>query len=208
MKGPDPVRILRKRPAQGRSRQTVDIILQAGSQLLGQGAEAELTTTAVADRAGVSVGTLYQYFADRDAILLALATRERQRVTEQLRRLLAQLDPRSPDPTREFVRILVRSFAGRRGAAKQFALMARLNPAGGRGLVEEVSEALSEHWNRHTDDDTARCNRTYAYVLTHAISGVLMSAALENKTFLKDADFEDALCLIVWTLRPVFKLPT
>jgi len=58
----------RKRPAQRRSRETVAAILEASIRVLLEDG-AGLTTTRVAEVAGVSVGTLYQYFPNRDALV-------------------------------------------------------------------------------------------------------------------------------------------
>lgn len=65
----------RRRPRQARSRATYDSILEAAAQVLEREGAAGLNTNRVAERAGVSVGTLYQYFPDKDAILLAVAER-------------------------------------------------------------------------------------------------------------------------------------
>src|SRR5262249_61882136 len=65
--------IKRRIPRQARATETVDVILEAAAQILQAGGLAAFTTNAVAERAGVSIGTLYQYFADKDAVLLALA---------------------------------------------------------------------------------------------------------------------------------------
>lgn len=70
----------RKRPRQTRSQQTVDAIFQAAIQvLLAVGAE-KLTTTRVADRAGVSVGTLYQYYPNKQALLYGVLDRHLSRI--------------------------------------------------------------------------------------------------------------------------------
>ena len=62
----------RKRPRQARSRETVDAILDATAQvLIRQGFDA-LTTNAVAAKAGVSIGSLYQYFPNKEALVSAL----------------------------------------------------------------------------------------------------------------------------------------
>lgn len=62
----------RKRPIQSRSRATVEAVLAAAAHILeGQGLSG-FNTNAVAVRAGVSVGSLYQYFPGKDAILVAL----------------------------------------------------------------------------------------------------------------------------------------
>ncbi len=62
----------RKRPAQARSRATVDAILEAAAQVFARLGYDETTTDRIAERAGVSIGSLYQYYADKDAILVAL----------------------------------------------------------------------------------------------------------------------------------------
>ncbi|HEY3949917.1 helix-turn-helix domain-containing protein, partial [Phenylobacterium sp.] len=55
---------------------TWDAIVEAAAQVLERDGAAAFTTTSVAERAGVSIGTLYQYFPDKQAILLAAAERE------------------------------------------------------------------------------------------------------------------------------------
>ena len=66
----------RRRPKQSRSRATCEAILEAASQILERDGPAGFNTASVAERAGVSIGTLYQYFPDKQAILLAAAQRE------------------------------------------------------------------------------------------------------------------------------------
>jgi AcrR family transcriptional regulator len=61
----------RKSPVQARSAASVDAILEATVQVLLQVGKEQLTTTKVALRAGVSVGTLYQYFPNKKALLQA-----------------------------------------------------------------------------------------------------------------------------------------
>ncbi len=66
----------RRRPRQARSRATWDAIVEAAAQILERRGAAGFNTNEVAERAGVSIGTLYQYFADKHAILAAAARRE------------------------------------------------------------------------------------------------------------------------------------
>lgn len=64
----------RKQPAQSRSRQTVEWLLEATARVFrSEGFDA--TTNRIAAAAGVSVGTLYEYFPNKDALLFALAAR-------------------------------------------------------------------------------------------------------------------------------------
>ncbi len=69
----------RKRPVQKRSRETVERILDATSTLLDETGVETLTTNVIADRAGVKVASLYQYFPNKYAVLTALATRITER---------------------------------------------------------------------------------------------------------------------------------
>ena len=67
----------RKRPHQQRSAATVDAILEAAARILERKGLDVLTTNAVAELAGVSIGSLYQYFPGKAAILAELIRRER-----------------------------------------------------------------------------------------------------------------------------------
>ena len=69
----------RKAPRQRRSQHTVASLLEAAAQLLETQGLAGFTTNAVAERAGVSIGSLYQYFPSKDALTLALLQREAER---------------------------------------------------------------------------------------------------------------------------------
>jgi len=89
----DPVQIVpqrlkpRKTPVQSRSGATVEAIHEAAIQVLLSDGLARLTTTRVAERAGVSVGTLYQYFPNKEALLFAILLRHFEAVAEALERI-------------------------------------------------------------------------------------------------------------------------
>jgi AcrR family transcriptional regulator len=70
---------LRKAPRQRRAAHTVDAILEAAALVLEEAGLQGFNTNAVARRAGVSIGTLYQYFPSKDALTLALLMREEAR---------------------------------------------------------------------------------------------------------------------------------
>jgi AcrR family transcriptional regulator len=76
----------RKTPVQARSAASVDAILHATIQVLLRVGKERLTTTRVAYRAGVSVGTLYQYFPNKKALLQAVLKRHLEGVTEMVER--------------------------------------------------------------------------------------------------------------------------
>lgn len=78
----------RKRPRQARSSALVAVILEAAAQVLAQHGAARFTTARVAERAGVSIGSLYQYFPNKAAILFRLQTDEWAQTGDVLRRVL------------------------------------------------------------------------------------------------------------------------
>ncbi len=90
----------RRTPVQDRSRTTVAIILEAAAQVFSAHGYAA-TTNQIAARAGVSIGTLYQYFADKDALLVSLAERHVEEAREQLGdALAAAVEETGPDGDR------------------------------------------------------------------------------------------------------------
>lgn len=76
----------RKAPLQQRSSATVDAIIEAAARILETGSFDGYTTNAVAELAGVSIGSLYQYFPNRDALTAALIERETAALLENARR--------------------------------------------------------------------------------------------------------------------------
>jgi AcrR family transcriptional regulator len=77
--------VVRSTGVQSRSRRRVEAIVQAADALVSEGGAEALTTRAVAERAEVPVGSVYHYFADRDAILGVLLRRYEQNMSEALK---------------------------------------------------------------------------------------------------------------------------
>lgn len=69
----------RKQPRQRRSTATRDAIVEAATHVLGRAGLTGFNTNAIAARAGVSIGSLYQYFANKDALMLALIRCQQER---------------------------------------------------------------------------------------------------------------------------------
>jgi AcrR family transcriptional regulator len=82
---PTAITKMRKAPRQARSRATVEAILDAGAQLLGRRGWAKFTTNEVAETAGASIGTLYQYFPNKFALIDAITRRHFDEVLAVLR---------------------------------------------------------------------------------------------------------------------------
>lgn len=84
----------RKSPRQQRSSQTVESILEAAAHVLDRGGLAAFNTNRVAERAGVSIGSLYQYFPHKDALMAALIERAQLRTAAAVCGVIEQLQQR------------------------------------------------------------------------------------------------------------------
>ncbi len=84
---------VRRVPTQARSRARVERILDVASDLVVRAGVDELTTTGIARAAGIPVASIYQYFPDRDAILLAIVERDTAEMDDQIRLDLAAALP-------------------------------------------------------------------------------------------------------------------
>ncbi|MDL5602028.1 TetR family transcriptional regulator [Bacillus subtilis] len=99
----------RKQPQQARSAELVSAILQAAIQVLAKEGAARFTTARVAEKAGVSVGSLYQYFPNKAAILFRLQSDEWVQTTTMLQRILENQETPPLDRLRTLVHAFIRS---------------------------------------------------------------------------------------------------
>lgn len=196
---------LRKKPSQTRALRTVDTLFEAAARILATEGEAGFTTNRIAQRAGFSIGTLYQYFPSKEAIAVAMVRRQRERVMRELEALLdraARGECSAEDALRQYLRRLVDAFG--RGQQAQ-RVLARLGwqldaPAlivqamdDGVGRIREALARLADPALPVPDDATL-------YVLSRAVMGAVRSAAVEESAMLDDPRFEDALVRMAWAL--------
>ena len=104
-----PVISVRKRPRQARSARLVAYILEAAVRVLAREGAQKFTTARVAEAAGVSVGSLYQYFPNKEAILFRLQTDEWDQTSALLESILINSDEPPPDRLRSAVRAFFQS---------------------------------------------------------------------------------------------------
>jgi len=142
----------RKQPQQARSTELVAAILEAALQVLAQEGATRFTTARVAERAGVSVGSIYQYFPNKASILFRLQVDEWRQTTEMLRNILE--DVRKPPLVR--LRELVHAFL--RSECEEARMRVALNDAA--PLYRDAPEA---------EQARAAADRTFALFMEETL---------------------------------------
>jgi AcrR family transcriptional regulator len=127
----------RKSPVQARSAASVDAILEATIQVLLNVGKERLTTTRVASRAGVSVGTLYQYFPNKSALLQAALKRHLTQVFDAVELVCKEQKGRTLE---QMVTALVATFldAKMKDAKTSVALYSVSSDVDGARIVQQM----------------------------------------------------------------------
>lgn len=185
----------RKAPKQARSTELVSAILQAAIQVLAQEGAQRFTTARVAERAGVSIGSVYQYFPNKAAILFRLQSDEWRQTTDMLRTILEQRDR----PALERLRALVHAFIG--SECEEAGMRVALGDAA--PLYRDAPEAQAAHaagdrifqeFLREVLPHAAAPSRTLACeLLTATLSSVGKNFSESPRTPAEIAAYADAM---------------
>lgn len=172
-----PSKPARRLPKQARARETIAVVLEAAAQVLEREGYAGATTNRIAERAGLSVGTIYQYFAGKEDVFDALIRREIEGLLAILERVTFDPDESLADALRRLLHQLVRA----RGKAPALyrsleqvpdALFRRHVAEARTSVIEWVREFLALH--RHEID--VRDLDVAAFVVVSAAEGVAINA--------------------------------
>lgn len=196
---------LRRKPTQDRAQSTVDALLQATAQVLQKEGEAALTTNRVADVAGFSIGTLYQYFPNKESLIRGVGLRVQALLLEQTERQLQALhqDPllHHQDPIQlvhRMVELIVQTLT-LNGKNKH---LVRLywqweQPEQTEATVKSMSELLSMYLAQQGHPALRLPSPAEMFVLTRAVLGVVRSASLEGSPLLGSTALIDGITRMV-----------
>jgi AcrR family transcriptional regulator len=187
--------VSRRAPQQERAHHKVGLILEATMRLLDTVDIPALTTNAIAAKAGISIGTLYQYFSDKEALLEALSKRELELLGAKV---MGAMDQRVPRSMEERMRLLVGAvfdtYGGRRRVHRVLLQHALTHHGGGR--LNPLFAALTDELSREGRAGP-RLTPVEAFVLTQACVGVLRAIAASGYSSAKRREVEDALIRLV-----------
>jgi AcrR family transcriptional regulator len=190
----------RRKPTQARARATIDTIFEATARIIERDGVAALNTNRIAERAGISIGTLYEYFPNKDAVLVAMA---RQRLAEDERLVRQSLTRAEVDQNVSLTRRAIQTMVALHANAPKVrrAVMA-VHLAHGFGSeharpVQEIAELIAERNARLLRDNTPQLDRASLFVLTRAVIGVIRAAFEERSALPGTARLEDELVRLV-----------
>lgn len=177
-------------------------MLEAAAQVLERDGYEATTTDAVAERAGVSIGTLYQYFPNKDALLVALTERhalDAQVVLEPLLREILDGTPPLADWLQRFVRASV-ELNGRRPRLHQILFEETPFPREQlEGMYQSgdlILQVLEQYLARATDV-TVPNPRVAAYLIFRAVGSVIHAGAVRRPADVTMADCGEELILLL-----------
>jgi AcrR family transcriptional regulator len=187
----------RKQPQQTRSRATVSAVLEATIRILDREGPDATTTTRIAQVAGISIGTLYQYFSDREAILDALQDREFERALELMQRVLGNAGEQilAEDVAREVIRGFMSLYAEAPGLHRVLALEGLRVTAAHRvhafdmrviGVIRHFL-TVSKHPVRRKNVDAA------AFVVFQSVRASMLARMLESPAGIDDLALTEEL---------------
>ncbi|WP_434702594.1 TetR/AcrR family transcriptional regulator [Pseudomonas sp. Z1-12] len=145
----------RKIPAQARSRATVEAIIQAATYILTKVGWEGLTTNAIAERAGVNIGSLYQFFPNKEAVIAELQRRHAAATRTDLLDVINLL-PQQPS-LRDALTLIV----------EMIVTEHRIAPAVHKAIHEELP-----HTVRHMAEDQEGLQRQFSQVLKPFMTNV------------------------------------
>jgi AcrR family transcriptional regulator len=188
-------------PKQDRSRVTVEAILESAVQILEADGLDGFKVAALAERSGYGVGTLYQYFENIDAVMLALVEQENERQRQTLLAQFSDLAARGvAQGTRDLVNLMLGAFSQRKLAQKaiiDWALSRRdvrsidgRNTFLGQMLVSVSLRSQGLHLER-------LLTSTEMFVLSRSFLGALRTAIWNEEADTTSPQFAQALTDLV-----------
>lgn len=189
-----PLEITRRSPHQQRALDTVEAIFEAMARILeGDGLDAA-NTNRISELAGISIGTLYQYFPNKTAILVAMARRQLEKDRAALQEAIAGLKVTSIEAlTRASVRALIRVHRENHQVRRHVMQVHHAQGFGQEHVtpVQDIADWLGTLRQGDQSESELPPGSLRLFVVSRAVIGVIRSATLENPALLDAPGFEE-----------------
>lgn len=184
-----PITTPRKQASQERSRVTVDALVEATARLLVRDGFDKASTNRIAQEAGVSVGSLYQYYPSKEALVAAVIDRHNRELMQVVRAALAEV---AALPIEKAVRkLVVTAIDAHRLDPKLHRVLAEQIPRTGR--LEKVAAFNRDYFilfrdflESHRDELRAVDLELAAFVCVTSIEALTHTAVLHRSEMLSD----------------------
>jgi AcrR family transcriptional regulator len=191
---------IRKIPSQRRAEETIETLFEAAAQLLQSEQESKISTNKIAARAGFSIGTLYQYFPNKESLLVHLARYERDQITRKIKIAIDGADNIPlEDIIRRIVKILLQAFSGRQKMRKRLiiGLLKLENITPFVTAQNELIDFIVSEIGRVSRADIRPLDDVSIFVMSRSLIGTIRSAVMEESDVLLLPTFEDELVRLV-----------
>jgi AcrR family transcriptional regulator len=183
----------RKLPKQERSRITVEAILQATTHILTEEGYDKANTNRVAERAGISIGSLYQYFPNKESLMAALMD---QHATEMAELVETKLDRLFDSPLEIAIpEIITAVVAAHAINPRLHQVLSEEIPRSERSpqmhkADERITELLRAYLERWQDRIQPQNLDLTVFILSRTVDSLCHSAVIEYPNFVRDSQFE------------------
>lgn len=191
----------RRRPVQARSQDTVEVILSAAAQLLSRTGYDRFTTNHVAKLAGVSIGSLYQYFPGKQALVAALLDRHVIAFGEQMRGRMGRVSqPSLEDMIRYFCESMVEAHRNNPALHRVFVEeppRKGVFVAKGEAALERAIALFSAYLARHAAEVAPHNHDLCAFIVVRTIDALIHSAVVSRPDLLQGEEFASELTTLL-----------
>jgi AcrR family transcriptional regulator len=190
----------RKLPQQDRSRLTVEAILEATTRILTQEGYDKANTNRIAERAGISVGSLYQYFPNKESLMAALIEQHSNEIAQLMESKLKDL---SDAPLEIAIPALIKAVIAAHA----------IDPSLHQVLSEEIPRSERSQQVHKADERIGELLRTYlarwnnrirpqnlemtVFILKRTIESLCHSAVIEQPDFVSNHQFEQEVANLI-----------
>lgn len=191
----------RKLPQQDRSRMTVEAILEATTRILTEEGYDKANTNRIAERAGISIGSLYQYFPNKESLMAALMEQHSNEIAELVQSKLKDLFNAPPEiAIPELVKAVIAAHAINprlhQVLNEEIPRSERLQQM--QKADERITEMLRAYLTRWSNSSYERLRQRLhpqniemtVFILSRTVESLCHSAVIEHPSFVSDSQFE------------------
>jgi AcrR family transcriptional regulator len=183
----------RKRPQQERSRMTVEAILEATAHILTEQGYSKTNTNQIAELAGVSIGSLYQYFPNKESLMAALI---QQHCDEMVELVESKLNHLFDTPLEEAIPQLVKAvIAAHAINPKLHQVLNEEIPRSGRleqteKMDDRITNMLLKYLERWSDRLKPQNLEMTVFIFSHTVESLCHAAVIKEQGYMNNEEFE------------------